>query len=81
MKTKMIQTETSQHVVAIENGTELRAYFVDSSLHTAAEVARILRHDAARFNCDIGEQANFAALPVINVRTAKSGRPVYSIAQ
>lgn len=79
MKTKLIQTENNQHVVAIENGNELRAYFVYHSAHAAAAVKDTLNRDASRFGQDVGEQANFSALPLINVRIAKSGRKMYSI--
>lgn len=81
MKAKLIQTENNQHVVAIDNGNELRAYFVDSSAHTAAAVKETLVRDACRFGQDVGEQSGFAELPVINTRIAKSGRTMYSISQ
>ena len=82
MKTKLIQTENNQHVVAIVNGDEMRAYFVNSSAHAASAVAETLNKDARRFNQDVGEAAgDFKSLPVINVRIAKSGRRVYSISK
>lgn len=82
MKTKMIQTENNQHVVAIVNGDEMRAYFVNHSMHTASAVSETLNRDAARFGQDVGEAAGgFDQLPAIKVRIAKSGRRLYSVAQ
>lgn len=81
MKTKLIQTENNQHVVAIDNGSELRAYLINHSLHTACATAETLNRDANRFGEDVGELAGFQNLPLIHVRIAKNGRKMYSIAQ
>lgn len=81
MKATLIQTDNNQHVVAIQNASELRAYFVNSSAHTAAAVKQTLESDSYRFGQDVGEQADFFNLPLINTRIAKSGRKMYSIAQ
>lgn len=80
MKTRLIQTENNQHVVAIDNGTELRAYFSHHSLHTACNAQQALERDASRFGVDVGVQGGFETLPAIQVRIAKSGRRMYSVA-
>jgi hypothetical protein len=81
MKIRQIQDSRNQHIVAIDSGVELRCYFKDSSAHTAGAVADTLRRDAARFGQDVGEQANFATLPLIASRKAKSGRTIYDVAE
>ena len=81
MKIRQIQDSRNQHIVAIDNGTELRCYFKDSSTHTCSAVANTLRRDAARFGRDVGEQANFSALPLITSRKAKSGRTIYDVVE
>lgn len=80
MKTRLIQT-AAHHVVAIDSDTELRAYFISASLHTACTVQDTLCRDAARFGVDVGTQGEFETLPIITVRVANSGRKVYEISK
>lgn len=81
MKIRQIQDSRNQHIVAIDSGAELRCYFKDSSTHTCGAVADTLRRDAARSDMDVGAYANFATLPVIASRKAKSGRTIYDVVE
>jgi hypothetical protein len=74
MKIRQIQTETNQHVVAIEKDGDLRCYFVNSSIQTAGATIDSLRRDIANHGESVIE---FSALPLIASRTSKSGKTLY----
>lgn len=77
MKVRQITDSRNQHIVAVEHNGELRCFFKNSSLHTAQVAFDNLRRDIARHGESVAE---FDALPKISVRTAKSGRTVYDVA-
>lgn len=81
MKIRQIQDSRNQHIVAIDNGTELRCYFKDSSTHACGVVADTLRRDVRGSGMNVGEYANFASLPLITSRKAKSGRTIYDVVE
>ena len=78
MKVSQIQDSRNQHIVAIENNGELRCY---SKFHSAAVISATkstLLRDIARHGETV---VDFASLPLIETRIAKSGRRIYDVVE
>ena len=78
MKIRQITDSRNQHIVAIEKDGDLRCYFKNHSIHTAGEALSSLRRDIANHGESV---VNFAALPPVWVRMAKSVRRIYVVDQ
>lgn len=76
MKICQIKDSRNQHIVAIEQGDELRCYFKSSSLATAGVTLQSLHRDIANHGESVVE---FETLPLVSVRVAKSGRKIYDV--
>lgn len=76
MEVRQIQDSRNQHIVAIEKNGELRCY---SKFHSAAVISATkasLVRDIARHGETV---VDFASLPLIDTRIAKSGRRIYDV--
>lgn len=76
MKIRQIKDSRNQHIVAIEQGDELRCYFKNSSLATAGVALQSLHRDIANHGESVVE---FETLPLVSVRVANSGRKIYDV--